>query len=499
MQTDFSRIKIFLISLICIAILILPQNIFSQDKKDNVPDETKSINLVNNYLSVLNSGNKDSMQNFVTHHFDENFLKRFPLFNLVTFCMSTWYQSGGMGYQLVEIFPTRQNVISAELLNKLTNCNVMLRIPVSETSSCKIRGLIETKINTSNPDRNSEKDIGIKNLVAKLDICLKKLEADSEFSGTVIVAKGGKPLVSKAISEANKSWHIPNRIDTKFNLASVGKIFTGLAVVQLAEKGLLTFDDTIDKYISKDWLNPGVSRKIQVKHLLTHTSGLGDYFRKAYNQCEIPYFRELEDYKSLIANDTLLFEPGSGFSYSNTGMLLLGVVIEKVTHEKYFDYLKNNIFLPAGMMNTGGYSKDRPADNLATGYTKLFENGEITWDSHLYTRVMKGSPSGGVYSTAEDLLKFEEALKSGKLVSPGFLNFLLEGKPELNASFHSYGFFTGNGDKGIELSHSGDGSGVNCWFKIYYDAGYTCIVLSNYSPPSAGIVSGVIEQLISKI
>ena len=118
------------------------------------------------------------------------------------------------------------------------------------------------------------------------------------------------------------------------------------------------------------WLNPEVSKKIQIKHLLTHTSGLGDYFRDAYKQNDIPYFKNLEDYKSLIVDDTLMFEPGTRFSYSNTGMLLLGVVIENVTNEKYFSYLKKKIFEPIGMFNTDGFSKDTPVKNRATGYTK---------------------------------------------------------------------------------------------------------------------------------
>ena len=260
---------------------------------------------------------------------------------------------------------------------------------------------------------------------------------------------------------------------------------------------MLSFDDPISKYVGAEWLSPEISEKIQIKHLLTHTSGLGDYFRDAYMQCAIPFFRDLEDYKSLIVDDTLIFEPGTRFSYSNTGMLILGVVIENVTNDKYFNYLKKNLFEPAGMVNTDGFDKDSPVKNRATGYTKVYENGSVTWNNHQFTRIMRGSPSGGIYSTIEDMLKFDIAIRSNILLSPEYSEILLEGRPELNASFHSYGFFNSKGAAGRELRHKGDGQGMNCHFKMYLDSGYTYVVLSNYSPPSANIVANVIDQLLT--
>jgi len=331
----------------------------------------------------------------------------------------------------------------------------------------------------------------------RVKIALKKMEDDEEFSGAVLIAKSGNVLLEKVIGEANKSYNISNKIETKFNIASVGKMFTGLAITQLVEKGKLSFDDTVSKYIPADWLSPEISSKIQIKHLLTHTSGLGDYFRDAYQQCAVPVFRNLIDYKSLIADDTLSFEPGTKFLYSNTGMLLLGLVIEKITGEEYFDYLQKNIFQPAGMINSGGFYKDRPVENRATGYTKIYEDGIVSWDNHQFTRIMRGSASGGVYSTIEDMLKFDIALRSDKLLSYKYSKLLFEGRPELNASFHSYGFFISNGEAGRVASHNGDGQGVNCQFKMFLDSGYTVVVLSNYSQPSANIFANVIDQLIN--
>ena len=283
---------------------------------------------------------------------------------------------------------------------------------------------------------------------------------------------------------------------SKFNLASVGKIFSGLAITQLHEQGKLKIDDTIDKYLPEDWLLSEISTKIQIRHLLTHTSGLGDYFTDIYKQCDIQVFRDLKDYKPLVFKSQLAFEPSIRFQYSNTGYLLLGAIIETVSNEEYFQYLTNHIFTPSCMTNSGGFDKDRPVKNRATGYTKIWQNEDFTWTDHQGTRILKGCPSGGVYSTIEDLLKFETALRTNQLLSPENTQLLFTGFPELNAAFHSTAFFLSNETAGRTASHQGDGSGVNCQFKMYPDSGYTVVVLSNYSPPSANIVARVADQLI---
>ena len=151
------------------------------------------------------------------------------------------------------------------------------------------------------------------------------------------------------------------------------------------------------------------------------------------------------------------------------------------------------------MNNTGGFYKDRPVKNRATGYTKIYENTGVTFDNHQYTRVLRGSPSGGAYSTVEDLLKFDVALREHKLLSAENTALLFTGRPELNAGFHSYGFFIEEGDAGKIVSHSGDGRGVNAQVTMYLDKGYTFGVLSNYSRPSGKIIADIITALINNL
>ncbi len=331
-----------------------------------------------------------------------------------------------------------------------------------------------------------------KEIVERLKMYMEKVVEADEFSGSVIVAKNGTPLFKKAYGLASKSYLVPNKVDTKFNIASMGKMFTGVAIAQLAQQGKLSFDDPVGKYLSSDWIKPELGDKIQIQHLLTHTSGFGTYFRKMYTQIKQPFFRNIDDYKILIADETPAFEPGTRWSYSNTGMLLLGVVIEKVTGESYFDYIRDHIYATAGMLNSDAYDKDIPLNNRASGYKKE----GVQWRSIPFTRMLKGGPSGGGLSTIEDLLKFDIALRAYRLLSPEYTEIVLTAKPDINSTHYGYGFFVSKGDVGRIAEHGGDGTGISSQFKMYLDTGYTVAVLSNYHRPAAKSVVDAIYQLL---
>jgi len=351
---------------------------------------------------------------------------------------------------------------------------------------------IDIKPTAPPSDSLLSKKLSEEEIIDRLEIFLTKLDNDDEFSGTVLIGRNGKPLFKKAIGLANISYQVPNKVDTKFNIASAGKMFTGVAVAQLAEQGLLSFEDPVSKYLDADWIKPEIGEKVQIRHLLTHTSGFGTYFNKLYTQTDQLFFRDIDDYKILIADETPAFKPGTKWSYSNSGMHLLGVVIEKVTGNSYFDYIRENIYKPAGMLNTDAYDKDIPLPNRATGYTK--EGGQ--WRTILFTRVLKGGPSGGGYSTVEDLLKFDISLRTHKLLNPEYTEIILSSKPEINSPFYGYGFFIEEGEAGRIVSHGGDGRGISSLFRMYLDSGYTVAILSNYSPPAANNVADFIHQMI---
>jgi len=333
-------------------------------------------------------------------------------------------------------------------------------------------------------------------VVDELARYVDKLAQADLFSGVVLLAKADKLLLLKVYGQASKSFSIPNRLDTKFNLGSMNKMFTAVAIAQLVEQGKLSYDHPVGDYLGSDWLAPEIAGKVKVAHLLCHTSGLGNIFTERFQKSSRTLYRAVEDYKPLVADQKLAFEPGMKWQYSNAGFLLLGAIIEKVTGQSYFDYVCENVFEPAGMKDSDSYEMDRPVPNLAIGYDKEFNDNGYTFKNNLFEHLIKGCPAGGGFSTAGDLLKFSEALRSGRLVSAATRDVLLSPKPELNSQTYGYGFETEKEEGlGRIVGHSGGFTGISSRLDMYLDLGYTVAVLSNYSHGSQAIV-GKAKQLL---
>jgi CubicO group peptidase (beta-lactamase class C family) len=305
----------------------------------------------------------------------------------------------------------------------------------------------------------------------------------------VLLAKDGKTLYAGAFGEANKDFGVPNKLDTKFNLGSMNKMFTSVAIAQLVEQGKLSYDDPLSKFLP-DYPNADAAKKIRIKHLLTHTSGLGSYFNDEFERSSRARFRTVDDMMQLAKGDSLAFEPGSRWSYSNTGMLVLGKVIEVVTKQDYFDYVREHVSKPAGMVNTDAYELDRVNKNLAVGYQREFrEDGTKTFRNNIFMHVMRGGPAGGGYSTVEDLVRFAEALKAGKLVSPATFELMTTPKPEVNSPEYGYGFGVGPATKIV--GHSGGFPGISSNLDIFKGTGYVAVVMSNYGGGSQPVVEKI--------
>jgi CubicO group peptidase (beta-lactamase class C family) len=280
---------------------------------------------------------------------------------------------------------------------------------------------------------NSQKRLNEHQLADQIETFMNKLAALDEFSGTVLVAKDGRPIFRKAYGLASKAYYAPNRIDTKLNLASTTKMFTAVAILQLVEHGKIALTDKVGK-ILPDFPNKQVAEKATIHHLLSHSSGLGDYHGAMYI-CRKGILRESKDYFPLFADQPLSFEPGEKMQYSNAGYVILGAVIEKVTGESYFDYVRHHIFEPAGMVNTGFYETDVDTPNLATGYTNFVDKGDDYFEFHLGPRRntslyngARGSSQGGAFSTVDDMLRFGLALRGNKLISARSLELMTTSK-----------------------------------------------------------------------
>ena len=211
--------------------------------------------------------------------------------------------------------------------------------------------------------------------VAKeIDSYLNSLVAENKLSGAVLVAKDGVPIASKAAGIANKATGAPIALNTKFNLGSMNKMFTAVAIAQLAQARRLSFDDPISKHLP-DYPNKEVADKVTIHHLLTHTSGMGLYWNEKF-MAQREKLLTVAAHLPLFVNDPLSFPPGEKFQYSNSGYMVLGAIIEKVSGQDYYSYVQEHIYKPAGMTDTGFYEPGKEIPNLAIGYSKMGPDGK---------------------------------------------------------------------------------------------------------------------------
>ena len=326
---------------------------------------------------------------------------------------------------------------------------------------------------------------------------LDSLAAENKLSGAIVVAKDGVPIASKAAGIANKATNAPNTLETKFNLGSCNKMFTSIAIAQLAQQGKLKFDDPITKHLP-DYPNKEIGGKVTIHQLLTHTSGMGSYNNDKY-RAERAKLTTVAAHFPLFVNDALSFSPGEKFQYSNAGYMVLGAIIERLSGQDYYSYIKEHVFAPAGMTNSGFYEPGEEIPNLAIGYTRMGPDGKRTEEIHDNNdRIeIRGGPAGGGYSTVGDLVKFHLALRDLKLLDRDHTKLVIEGKVDAGPiGRYAYGF----GDSVVEgkhiVGHNGGWPGVAANFEMYPELNYTAVILMNADPPAMMPVATQIRKLI---
>ena len=327
---------------------------------------------------------------------------------------------------------------------------------------------------------------------------LRGLADQDRFSGTVVVARNGVPVFSAAYGLADKEHNVPNSVETRFNLGSMNKMFTAISIAQLVEAGRISLDSTVGAYLT-DYPNRDVAKNVTIRQLLTHTSGLGDFFIRGYPENGVRVARASDLFQYFV-QDTLSFRPGARMAYSNAGFAVLGAIIERVSGTTYFDYVQQHIFARAGMTASGF----DPA-GAATGYTRRVAGegifGPDTGLRHSNAGLIeaRGGPAGGGYSTAHDIIAFSRALWAGKLVGTSLVDEFTTGKVTMGPVMkYAFGF----GDMHLGnvriVGHNGGAKGVNAEFDSYPELGYDVVVLANLDPPIASTVIGRIRQIISR-
>jgi CubicO group peptidase (beta-lactamase class C family) len=273
-----------------------------------------------------------------------------------------------------------------------------------------------------------------------LDQHLSRLSAEDALSGVVLVAKDGQPVFQKAYGLADRSNRIANTTATRFNVGSINKKFTEVAIGQLMATGKLAATDTIGKFFP-DYPQP-ISRSATIEQLLRHTGGLADFFGEEFSQTAKDRFRSNADYFALVSRLAPLFEPGARNQYCNGCYITLGAIIERVSGMPYERYVAENIFQPAGMTRTGYPQTDGIEAAVALGYTRRLGDGSLK--SNIFAHGAAGSAAGGGSSTVSDLLAFDNALRGGKIPNTRAQSGLgiAGGAPGTNAVLESNGAWT---------------------------------------------------------
>lgn len=295
------------------------------------------------------------------------------------------------------------------------------------------------------------------------------LAASQSFTGAVLVAVDGKPVLRRAVGEANREWHVANTVDTRFRIGSATKTFTAVAVLRLVDEGKVALDDPVAKYLPS---LPQAWAGVTIRMLLSHTSGVPDYiYAPTFRERESRLVQTPEGLVALVRDKLLDFAPGAGWRYSNTGFVLLGMVIEKASGHPYAAYLSETFFKPLGMADTGYETEDAVTPRRALGYMRTGDG----WTAGPFIAPSAAYAAGALFSTVDDLLKWDQALYGDRLVSKSARDLMFADY----RNHYGLGWQVDEAWSARRISHGGATPGFQASFQRYPDRRLTVAALSN--------------------
>ena len=335
------------------------------------------------------------------------------------------------------------------------------------------------------PENASNRASSDEDLAKKTREHVTQMQGADAFSGAILIAHQGKVVLDQAWGMADSAKQIRNTTDTQFCLGSMNKMFTSVAILQLVGQGKLALDKPIATYWP-DYPNHDLAARVTIRELLSHTGGTGDIFTPEYDAHRLET-RTLADYVKLFGNRPVRFEPGTRMEYSNYGFVLLGRIIELVSNQAYDSYVREHIFLPAGMLHTDSRPESEHVAGRAIGYI----HGPTGLAPNTSTMPWSGTSAGGGYSTVGDLLLFAEALQAGKLLDPALLKQATTG----DAAHPNYGmgFYVLPGGA---YGHGGGSQGINGELHILPRDGYVLVALANRDPRMASDMVDFITSIL---
>lgn len=349
-------------------------------------------------------------------------------------------------------------------------------------------------------------------LISRLDSLARAYERRGLFSGVILIARNDRVLFRRAYGFASPRLRMPMRLDTRLNTASIAKMFTGVAIAQLVESGRLSYDDTLG-HAWPDFPNPRL-RQATIRQLLTHRSGLGpnDYYDDPRYPALAPHLRNLADYMRLAIDNPVENAPGT-YTYSNSGYLILGALVARLSGEDFYTYVRDHIFRPAGMADSLYAPADVHRLRTAASLTNFHEQPDHSYRYVLGPPVEApamggsiGGPQGGAWMTADDLYRFSLALRAGRLVRPATLATMAipEGQPGvgppglLGDAREGLGLEVIANNGHVFYGHTGGDFGIASLLYWYPDTGYTTVIMSNRDARAARLLTNASRALITR-
>jgi len=325
---------------------------------------------------------------------------------------------------------------------------------------------------------------------------------DNDFSGTVLVVGNKDVLAERSSGYANRSEQLYNHAHTRYGIASGCKLFTAIAVCRLVEEGRLAFDSKLNECLADDF--PYFDKEITIHHLLTHTSGIPDYFDEEimddFEQLwvDLPMYRmrRLKDFLPLFQRKPMKFRAGERFHYNNAGYLLLGLIIERASQHSFAEYIDQHVFKKAGMVNSGYYELDALPPNTAQGY---INNPDGTWRTNIYSVPAKGGADGGAFVTVNDMARLWDALANDRLLSKSYTQQLLTCHVQKDEDeWYGYGVWIKRDKLGsiVKYHVMGYDPGVNFHSAYYPRTSSKVVVCSNHSSGAFAQMAAVEEEFM---
>lgn len=329
---------------------------------------------------------------------------------------------------------------------------------------------------------------------------IERIQEEIEFSGSILVKQREQVLAKSSYGYANRTDKVENEIRTRYGIASGCKIFTAVAISQLVEEGKLSFDTKLKECLDTSF--PNFDENITIHHLLTHTSGIPDYFdeeimddfEELWIENPMYHMRHLHDFLPLFQHAQMKFSPGEKFHYNNAGFIVLGLIIEKVSGLEFKNYVQKHIFEKAEMTDSGYFALDSLPGKTAIGY---IDHEDGTWKTNMYSLPIQGGSDGGAFVTVGDMLKFWDALMNHVLLSESLTKTLLTPHVQEQADdFYGYGVWIKKKNDTIFKYHlMGYDPGV-CFHSAYYpETDIQLAVCANISSGAYKILNEVEKQL----